>query len=306
MLKGLILHNFQSGFDLAPYDLGECFVMPTCQRTLVLSYNNNPFKKSGHELANTHLESTKAYEYLLEIICGLQSKLIGENEIKNQFKVAFKDYLENSPKSSLTVIIEKLFTDAKKIRSQYLTGLSQKTYSSIARKKMFKNSEVKTVLILGSGNLALDLINQFKKKCEVIICARNKNKVQQLVSEHLNVAAMDWEFLDQFTNFPYIINTIGTNEELISKSQIKDWESKNKKKHFIDLSAPCIYKFDYKTKEHLTDLEDIMQAGAIAQDLKNSQIEQAKKALSELAQRRCQLLHVKKVKSINKIAGAYV
>src|SRR5690606_16003183 len=116
---------------------------------------------------------------LLEIICGLKSKLLGENEIVGQFKASYHNYASTKNKSTeLLRIIEKLFKDAKEIRTDYLLGLCQKTYSSIARKHIVSINKADHVLILGSGQLAEDLINQFKKKVTVFISARNTQKVE--------------------------------------------------------------------------------------------------------------------------------
>src|SRR5690606_35521963 len=141
------------------------FILKTCQRTVIVSL------EAHSDLLNncTHVnQGTEAYRYLLEVICGLKSKLVGENEIVGQFKDAYKAYLQNGNRDNrLISILEKLFKDAKEIRSQYLVGLCQKTYSSIARKHIVGKQNAKQVLILGSGSLAEDLINQFKKKTEV-------------------------------------------------------------------------------------------------------------------------------------------
>jgi glutamyl-tRNA reductase len=304
MLSTLNLNNFPTGYNLSSYDLDGCFVMPTCQRTLVLSYGNNPFNRSKD--SNLILNGVEAYQYLLEIICGLQSKLIGENEIKNQFKVAFQDFLKTNSKSHLTTIIEKLFRDAKKIRSEHLMGLSQKTYSSIARKKILQTGPVQKVLIIGSGNLAEDLINQFKKKSEVIICARNSQRVSELMEQHLNVSSMDWKYLKDFTNFSHVVNTVGVSDQLISEDLFEKWDKLHTKNLFIDLASPSIYKFESIKLSSLINLDNVLDSGAIEQDHKNKKIENARIALIELAERRARLLKTKLHNKTNRTNQAYV
>src|SRR5437868_5009856 len=140
MLNGLKLWNFSSG-SLPPEELDRStFVLRTCQRTLVLTFERYPFQ---HEELPTHLllEGQDAYLFLLETICGLKSKLIGENEIVGQFKEAYKIYTQSTVKDTkLLQILEKLFKDAKDIRTQYLIGISQKTYASLTRKHLIQKA----------------------------------------------------------------------------------------------------------------------------------------------------------------------
>ena len=124
MLDGLKLWNFSSGTHPEVELTGTTFILKTCQRSLVLSLNNCPFKSQdlqAHELKT----GATAYFFLLETICGLKSKLIGENEIVGQFKEAYKIYSQSTFKDTkLLLILEKLFKDAKDIRTQYLIGIS--------------------------------------------------------------------------------------------------------------------------------------------------------------------------------------
>ena len=137
MLDGLKLWNFSSGTNLESELKDSSFILKTCQRSLVLAFNCSPFK--GQELpANELLSSSEAYLFLLETICGLKSKLIGENEIVGQFKEAYKTYAQIENKDTkLLLILEKLFKDAKDIRTQHLIGISQKWETSLETSLLF-------------------------------------------------------------------------------------------------------------------------------------------------------------------------
>lgn len=141
MLSNLKLWNFPSG-TLGDHEIKDSvFVLRTCQRTLLLTMETNPFV--GDPLSGAELVSgANAYLYLLETICGLKSKLIGENEIVGQFKQAYKAYALNILKDSrVLLVLEKLFKDAKDIRTQYLIGISQKTYASLTRRHLIQKAQ---------------------------------------------------------------------------------------------------------------------------------------------------------------------
>jgi glutamyl-tRNA reductase len=210
MLTSLKLWNFSSG-TLQDEELSSnTFVLRTCQRTLVLAYDVHPFLKDElpkHEL----FVGQDAYLFLLETICGLKSKLIGENEIVGQFKDAYKIYASSTLKDTkLLLILEKLFKDAKDIRTQYLIGISQKTYASLTRRHLVQRAKASHIVVVGSGAMAEDLINQFKKKAQVSICARNTEKVQELAKTH-NLNIIPWEDRHTLSEMPFIANTVGTD-----------------------------------------------------------------------------------------------
>jgi glutamyl-tRNA reductase len=141
MLTCLKLWNFSSGTLHDEELMTNAFVLRTCQRTLVLAFDLYPFHHTElpkHELVS----GNDAYLFLLETICGLKSKLIGENEIVGQFKDAYKIYASSTLKDTkLLLILEKLFKDAKDIRTQYLIGISQKTYASLTRRHLIQKAK---------------------------------------------------------------------------------------------------------------------------------------------------------------------
>lgn len=292
MLEGLKLWNFSSGTHPEDELNGSTFILKTCQRTLVLAYDRHPFI---NDRLPEHVLQTgdEAYLYLLETICGLKSKLIGENEIVGQFKEAYKIYSQTTLKDTkLLLILEKLFKDAKDIRTQYLIGISQKTYASLTRRHLIQKARAEHVVVIGSGALAEDLINQFKKKARVSICARNDVRVIELAKIHkLDIIA--WEDRHKLVNEPFIANTVGTDAILFDEDFFVEWKEKNSERLFVDLGSPSIIQTSMTLSEGVVRLEDIFNEGAIVEGQKQLQIELARAAMLELTQKRKSLFAAK-------------
>jgi glutamyl-tRNA reductase len=86
----------------------SAFTLKTSQRTLFVQENSSVQFEHAE-----YFHGLEAYLYLLETICGLKSRLVGENDIVNQFKEAYQSYMSSDEKSSLVIqILEKLFQDA--------------------------------------------------------------------------------------------------------------------------------------------------------------------------------------------------
>src|SRR5690606_25191524 len=137
--------------------------------------------------------------------------------------------------------LEKLFKDAKDIRTQYLIGISQKTYASLTRKHLIQRAKAQHVVVLGSGQLAEDLINQFKKKATVSICARNKVRVAELAEQH-QIQVIPWEERHRLVNEPFIANTIGSETVLWDDSFFYAWAGNHELRLFVDLGSPSVIK----------------------------------------------------------------
>jgi glutamyl-tRNA reductase len=244
--------------------------------------------------ADQFLTGIAAYNYLLEVICGLQSRLVGENEIVGQFKENYKKYVaSNERNAELLTVLEKLLQDAKHIRSNYLIGLHQKTYASIARKHIVNKHNAEEILILGSGQLAEDLVNQFKKKARVFISARNKEKVAELQRLH-SIEVIEWEDSHKWHDFAFIANSIGFEGTLLDHGFFETWSGKHDTKLFVDLGSPTAIETNFCYDRGVMKLEDVFSEGAIKEREKREQIEEAKKAMEVVANKRYKHLQEKK------------
>lgn len=285
MLSGLKLWNFTSKNSASLIPGISTFVLKTCQRTLVLSYERYPFENQHLDQHELHT-GKDAYLFLLETICGLKSKLIGENEIVGQFKESYQNFVSTTQKDTrLLVILEKLFKDAKDIRTQYLIGISQKTYASIARKHIIQKAHAKHVVIVGSGTLAEDLINQFKKKARVSICARNSERVAELVATH-QIESIAWEERSCLTNEAWIANTVGASEVLFDETFFAEWKKSHPNATFVDLGSPSVIETSLTLKDGIVRLDDIFAEGAIVEGQKQQQIGLARAAMIDITHKR--------------------
>lgn len=292
MLDGLKLWNFNSGTHPEEEMKGSTFILKTCQRSLVLAFDRYPFV--GESLPAHELHTGQnAYLFLLETICGLKSKLIGENEIVGQFKEAYQIYASSTLKDTkLLLILEKLFKDAKDIRTQYLIGISQKTYASLTRKHLIQKAKADHVVVIGSGALAEDLINQFKKKARVSICARNMARVEELAKIH-NLTVIPWNERHGLMNEAYLANTVGTDTILFDEDFFAEWKNKNENGVFVDLGSPSVIQTKLSVAEGVVRLDDIFAEGAVVEGQKQLQIELARAAMVSLTMKRKTLFQAK-------------
>ncbi len=132
-------------------------VWSTCLRSLAFT--------SCDTLAQAHdqvYQRNEAYHFLLEIICGMHSPILGETEVFGQFKKFAQEWTRLEPRRQ--VLIQRLMSDAKQIRSQHLRGIGNQSYGSWIRRQLKSN----TVHILGGGHLAQEILPYVQKQASAV------------------------------------------------------------------------------------------------------------------------------------------
>jgi glutamyl-tRNA reductase len=178
----------------------QCFVWKTCLRQIVvcpesqvdlLEEQLRPQNLSGagspvHELYC----GIEAYRFLLQVICGLHSPLLGETEVYGQFKNAVSEFaLPVGPSGGqLRRLFQALFEDAKKIRQHHLVDLGSQSYGSILRREL---RGLKQIHVLGAGHLVQEILPWISKDgCQVHVHCRQPEKARgqfkQIENVHLH------------------------------------------------------------------------------------------------------------------------
>jgi glutamyl-tRNA reductase len=93
-----------------------------------------------------------AYAHLLEVICGLDSPMVGETEVLHQFKV-FSAALP-SDHGTWREVAQSLLIDARAIRARHLIGLGSRSYGSAVRRLV---ADTPRVALAGTGVLAREV-----------------------------------------------------------------------------------------------------------------------------------------------------
>lgn len=120
----------------------------------------------------------EAYEFLMQVICGLHSPLVGETEVFGQFKTFAIQWAEARPQ--MVPLIQRLLSDAKAIRSEHLNQIGVQSYGSWVRKNLVPG----VVHIVGGGQLAREVLPYVEKQAsQVVLHVRDPRKVDFFTGE---------------------------------------------------------------------------------------------------------------------------
>ena len=128
-------------------------------------------------------KDVEAYQFLLEVVCGLKSPLLGETEVMGQFR-SFSAGFE-TPVTSWDWFLQQLsadiLADAKRVRRDHLQSLGSQSYGGLVRHQL---AQISITAILGSGQLAQEILPWITSKTKVRLFYRNRKAAESLLARH--------------------------------------------------------------------------------------------------------------------------
>ena len=299
MLQDLVLlnlppkENYQKSFKIPESERGNIFLLETCQRTLLFSIGQTPLRIIQTNQITPYrtqvYRNKQAYKYLLEVICGLKSKMLAENEVLGQFRTCYKVFTKNTNSNPILLkILEKLLQDSKYIRYHHLLGIGTPSYPSVVRKILIQRiPKGQPIAITGSGHLAEGLIKIMFKQYPLTLFARNKEKAKRL-SQKYPIQILLWGNRENLHPFSAIANTIGTNEILFDPNFFNHWQNKltTKSRLLICMGQPSPIHKAFQNHLNVINLQGIFQQKKNITQIKNKKIQMALDGIQTLTQNR--------------------
>jgi len=232
------------------------------------------------------LDNQDALIHMCKVASGIDSQVLGEQEIFGQFKKAIEAARHaDIAKASLLSYTKKVIEIVKKVRTHTNIGLNPLSVSGLSLnlvKNIFEEPRNQNVLILGAGSLAHAIIDELIKKGINNIRAVNRSKKiikinadHEIVPSSLNTLHRELEFAD------IVIASATTDLPLIGKGSIEKALKvrRNKPMLLIDLAVPRNIEEEIKNIEqaYLFSIDDIEK---ITQDNYGQRVIEAEKALN--------------------------
>lgn len=124
-----------------------------------------------------------AYNFLLEVVCGLRSPLVGETAVMGQFRefCAKAKFPSSEWGWFLRRTTSDVLVDARRIRYRHLEGLGSQSYGGMVRQHL---KGIPSVFVLGAGQLAQEILPWLAGKTDVTVFYRNALRAESLMKEH--------------------------------------------------------------------------------------------------------------------------
>lgn len=123
------------------------------------------------------LAGANALSFLLEVLSGLHSPVLGETEVLGQFKnfVQTRREAGDLQFSENQKWLNFLLIEVKRVRSEFVNGLGSNSYGSLIRRR---TREHKSVTLLGAGQLVREVLPWMSTKKSMQVISREPSKLQ--------------------------------------------------------------------------------------------------------------------------------
>ena len=272
--------DFKNFFDSSFNDSIESFfALSTCNRTEVYVYGASlnitqiaqktlEFFGSSDYLNDDlyFFNGNAAIEHMCYVASGLDSQVLGEQEILGQFKQSIQTYIGlGSLNGSFQKLTEDIISIAKAARTETQIGFNPLSVSGLSLKivqEIFEDPTQQKLTIVGAGQMAMSVIENFFINGITNINAVNRSKKTLTINNVLSIETTQLSQLGALIqNTDILVTSINSPLPIIGKGLIEQAmrERKNKPMLLIDLGVPRNIENQVRDLEYayLFTIEDI-------------------------------------------------
>ena len=261
-------NSIESFFSLSTCNRTEVYVYGTSFNIKQIAQKTLEFFGSSDYLNDDlyFFNGNKAIEHMCYVASGLDSQVLGEQEILGQFKQSIQTYIGlgslNGPFQKLT---EDIISIAKAARTETQIGFNPLSVSGLSLKivqEIFEDPTQQKLTIVGAGQMAMSVIENFFTNGITNINAVNRSKKTLIINNALSIETTQLSQLGTLIqNTDILVTSINSPLPIIGKGLIEQAmrERKNKPMLLIDLGVPRNIENQVRDLEYayLFTIEDI-------------------------------------------------
>ena len=288
----------------------QCVVLSTCNRTeIYVQGEGNRFKGLEAVMAEAsssdgewirslarRYQGRKALGHLFRVVCGMESMVIGEDEILGQARDAYM-YAKEAGYTGyeLNSVFQAALTCAKRVKTQTMSSKTSVSVATLAANEIFRLPvQHKTVLLMGSsgqmgGIILKDLLSQ--ENIRIITTVRSHNgRYQSLDPRVENVDYRNrYDYLEEADA---VVSATSSPHYTLTAGRVREAVGTSKARLFLDISMPPDLDAEIAAIENcrLVSLDDINRLAEENNRLKQQAIMDAEEILSEELEKLCKVL----------------
>ncbi len=269
------------------------FILSTCNRSEIYLYLEHAkdvdvimqtwaqFCECTHINLHEHINiycDDDAIKHLFEVMCGLDSMVLGETQIAKQIKNAYTLAHENNCLNPyLYALLQKTFKCAKQVRTDTNIGKFSISFASAGAKLaqyIFSDLSEHNILLIGAGDMMHHVLAHFSKHKpkHIYVANRSYTNAQNMLEKRLQnyIGSVSIYGLDNIMQLmqkaDIIVCCIAYHQILITTDMVKQALKHRKYKPLclLDLSVPMLMDMEIKKIPdaylyHIDDLNNIIE-----------------------------------------------
>ncbi|MBI4388298.1 MAG: glutamyl-tRNA reductase [Candidatus Omnitrophica bacterium] len=265
----------------------ECFILSTCNRVELYGRGEDGIENSiGKFLAGFHgleekeigchryvLRGPEVFRHLFRVASGLESMVVGENEIYGQLKQAFRIAWEKGTVDSILYqLVERALRVGKHTRTETKIGQGAVSVSSVAvelAEKIFGKLSGEQVLVLGTGGMSEKTLEHLVKEGagKIVVTSRNYERTLEL-SQKFGAEPIHFDnWLRALKTSDIVISSTSAPHPIIRSEDVKMvmQERKHQPLFLIDIAVPrdietSVQSIDDVYLYDIDDLQSVIQS----------------------------------------------
>ncbi len=281
--------------------ISELIILSTCNRSeiyiasskldeatkLVKDFYSSYFKNDKIKDYIFVKEKDEAINYLYRVCSGLDSIVIGEDQILGQVKDALMTAMElESSKKIMNKLFREAITTAKNIKSTYKISENPLSMSYIGVKYLKENIgdlTDKKVFIIGVGNMGKLALKHLLEEgvTQIYCCNRNLQKIKELIEVCPSIIQVDYENrYEIIKEMDILISATASSHIVVKKINMPKL---HKNLYALDLALPRDIDPELGTDEHvfLYDIDNLKKTSEENELLRRTLSEQASGRIDE-------------------------
>lgn len=244
----------------------ECVVIATCNRTEIYTYSGVQgserdifqwvqfclIRAAGTEEALSHVlrfyYGEKAEHHLFEVACGLDSMVIGEDQILGQVKNAHRQAMENDMCSTyLNTFFRYAVTAAKRVKTDTKLSKTPVSTASVCIKSArdyVGTLEGKKVMVIGAtgkigGIVVKNLMADYKP--DIYVTMRNIREKKTVTDSHTQSVYTEIPYDERYRcldGMDVVISATASPHYTLTFDKVKEHLKQEKRRAFMDLAVP--------------------------------------------------------------------
>lgn len=242
-------------------------------------------------------QGPEAVEHLFEVVCSLDSMVLGEPQIVTQVKDAYRVAREHDSCGPLTnVLFQHALSVSARVRSETRLAEGRVSIASVAvgdfARSVFHRFDNKSVVVIGAGEMATETLRYLRDEgvSDITVVNRNKDKAEDLARQFDGRTA-DFENLDDLlVTADVVVSTTGATQALFDKERYQNIRSRSRRhsQFILDLGAPRDFAKDVASVDDnifLFDIDSLQETCNRNRSLRQGEVLKARKIISEQTQR---------------------
>lgn len=213
-----------------------------------------------------------AVRHLFNVASGLNSMVLGENQILGQLKQAYRNSVKfNMAHTIMNRLFHKAFEAGKKVRSEtnINRGASSVSYAAVElSKKVFGSLVGHPVLLIGAGEAGELVLQSLKERgCNQITIINRTYSRAEILAKKYSASALAFNELESSLLYcDIVVTSTSADLPIIQKNLLLRIMKKRKKKNLllIDLSVPRNIEDSVRTINNtfLFNMDDLQEVVA--------------------------------------------